>query len=349
MWRTLTSTIEYTTSLIVNHVLVPKNKGKLDRDKLEAFVSTFPKDTPEAFFKNTEPGRMPANWLQLNPQTGSYIKGSFSFFSDLPSGNDKNDLVKGVSYLHPSYKHGKHIILLNGWLTPSHFQSKQVARELLKYGVSTHMMELPYHMDRAPKGTFSGTGLIHPDISILFNGMRQGVSDARKLLRGLRSMGIADVGLMGFSLGGYTAGVVSSLEPRLDSLTMVAPLTDLGNTLLCSPLVKTIRNMMTTVSPERIRHLFEPFRLENYQPQLCNSRILLVNPLNDKVVFPHKVREVWEAWDKPQIIEPKHGHVSLFLSSSAFKGIVAELAHPLKKQSLYERYRPSFFLSSSSS
>lgn len=203
-----------------------------------------------------------------------------------------------------------------------------VARALLRYGISTHMIELPYHMRRSPRGYFSGTRVIDADLSILLDALRQGVADTRKLIAGLRAEGCHRIGLLGISLGGYTAGLVSSLEDHLESLTLAAPLVDLGYTLMNSPMIKAGRQMISHIPQEALLPLLAPLRLTNYTPRLERERILLINSMHDQVVYPHKVQELWQTWGHPTLFKESHGHVTFFFSRDSFQKIAEYIGHP---------------------
>ena len=329
MWRSVTTGVEHLTSLFVNRVLLKQSKRRVSWEELEAYFAAFPKEEPLAFFADRPVSAMEAGWMKKEiRRVGEPIEADFSYRSDRPSGDVKNDLVRGVSLLHPNYRHGSHVILLHGWITPGHQQSRWVAQELLRYGISTHMLELPYHMRRSPKGSFSGTRLIDADFSILLDALRQGIADTRKLIVGLRAEGVERIGLMGISLGGYTAGMVAALEGGLESLTLAAPLVDLGYTLLNSPMIAVGRRMIEHIPAEQITPLFAPLRLNSYKPQIEKQRILLINSMHDKVVYPHKIQELWQAWGEPMLFKESHGHVTLFFSRDSFRRVAEYIGHP---------------------
>ncbi|MCB9639406.1 MAG: alpha/beta hydrolase family protein [Myxococcales bacterium] len=328
MWRPFTTGVEQVTSWFVNRVLIKQSERQLDLSALRAYFDEFPVEAPQTFFAQGDITPPEKGWMVQKGRRGEGIEAEFSFLSALPSGDFTNDRVRGVSLLHPDYRRGAHVVLLHGWITPGHQQSMWVARELLRYGISTHMIELPYHMRRAPRGYFSGTRVIDADLSVLFDALRQGVADTRKLLAGLRAEGFHRLGLLGISLGGYTAGLVSSLEQELESLTLAAPLVDLGYTLLNSPMIESGRRMIAHLPQEELMPLFELFRLSRYQPLLERERILLINSMHDQVVYPHKVQELWQAWDQPMMFKESHGHVTFFFSRDSFQKIAEYIGHP---------------------
>ncbi len=334
MWRPFATSVEQVTSWFVNNVLIKQANHRIELETLQRYFHEFPAHAPESFFGDGDTTPPEKGWLTPKARRRESIEAEFSFLSGRPSGDFTNDRVRGVSLLHPDHRRGSHIILLHGWITPGHQQSMWVARELLRYGISTHMIELPYHMRRSPRGYFSGTRVIDADLSILLDALRQGVADTRKLIAGLRAEGYARIGLLGISLGGYTAGLVASLEDSLESLSLAAPLVDLGYTLMNSPMIKAGRQMIAHIPQDALLPLLEPLRLTHYTPRLERDRILLINSMHDQVVYPHKVQELWHRWGQPTLFKESHGHVTFFFSRDSFQKIAEYIGHPHNPQRL---------------
>lgn len=99
--------------------------------------------------------------------------------------------------------------------------------DLDELGFDVALFVLPFH------GTRTGVrGSIVPefpstDPRMNIEGFRQAVSDLRAFVRFLRSAGHAKVGLMGMSLGGYTAALTACVEDELAFLVPVIPLASL--------------------------------------------------------------------------------------------------------------------------
>lgn len=329
MWKPLTQMVETITSVFVNQVLIRKEGDNPELEALSDFLGAFPAQEPLSFFAEEQETLPQRGWVREKGKKGDGILVDFAFGSSLPSGHPKNDRVRGIGLLHPDRERSPHIVLLHGWITPGHQQSMLVAQELLRHGYSTYILELPFHMRRAVSGYFSGTYLMNADLRVLFRGIRQGVADTRKLLRGLKHQGVPSVGLLGISLGAYTSGIVSALEDDLDKLVMLAPLVEPFFTFLHSPMVSKSHRIFqkAELSIRELEGHLAPLNLYNYRPKLPSERIFLINALFDEVVFPEKVRKLWRTWECPHLLEVPHGHVTLFFSWEPFEAAAAYLGN----------------------
>ena len=319
-------------SWFVSRVLVRKTSGTFRAEELEAFVEAFPED-PKDFFTTEHNTLPPENWFRKKSKKKGLVYGDFSFPSDEPIGEPKNDQVHGVALLHPKKEKSPHVIFLHGWITPFHHQSVRFAKDLAKSGYSTYMMELPYHMRRTPPGRFSGIHMINADPRILYHGIRQAIADVQKLIRALRAQGVESIHLAGLSMGAHICGIASAIQEDIDSLLLIIPVSDYLHTILHAPILKSSREILKElpVTSEELQRFFAPLELTRYQPLVPSDKILIVNGVYDRIVFSDKVRHLWKVWGLPSLLEVPHSHVSLFFSQSPFK---------LMAQHLKQHYLP---------
>lgn len=332
MWKPATYVVESFVSWFVNRVLIHPNSQQISRRDVESWFDTFPQADPRSYFYQEGPSvPVSRDWLREEGRAGLGILADFSFSSDISTGHEPNDTVRGKALLHPSRSQSPAMILLHGWLTPGHQQSMTVARDLVKCGYSTYMMELPQHMRRTPQGKFSGSTFIDPDLRLFFQAIRQSVMDLSKLIQLLQRQGHTHIHLMGISFGAYISTIVSSLPretQRLQSLTLVMPLVDLSYTFTHSPILSRGRELLqiNDVTLEELATLFAPLQTKHYRPMLPRERILLVNASHDRVSYAHKVRELWKDWDYPHLFEEPQSHVSMIFAREPFRRIVRHLA-----------------------
>jgi len=98
---------------------------------------------------------------------------------------------------------------------------------LFARGLDVVLPVLPFHAVRAPSlgaPLFPGS-----DPRVTNEGFRQAVLDLRTLARHLRDRGATDVGVMGMSLGGYTASLLATVEPRLSFAVPMIPLASMAH------------------------------------------------------------------------------------------------------------------------
>lgn len=121
-------------------------------------------------------------------------------------------------------------ILVHGYLSGSYRVEQRIwpLEAFDDAGFDVALFVLPFHAKRAGK---SGGAPLFPgsDPRYTNEGFRQAVGDLRGLVRYLRAQGHPRVGLLGMSLGGYTAALTATVEPSLDFLVPVVPLACLAD------------------------------------------------------------------------------------------------------------------------
>jgi pimeloyl-ACP methyl ester carboxylesterase len=121
------------------------------------------------------------------------------------------------------------IICLHGYRAGIHrleeiaWRARWLHRRL---GLDVALVTLPFHALRAPRGRFAP---LFPSTRTprTVEGFGQAVWDVRSLMGWLRARGAPRLGVAGMSLGGYTAALLATIEPRLDFVVLFIPLADL--------------------------------------------------------------------------------------------------------------------------
>nr|PZN23283.1 MAG: hypothetical protein DIU78_14160 [Pseudomonadota bacterium] len=174
-------------------------------------------------------------------------------------------------------------VLIHGFMS-GHFALEQriwPIDELDRLGFDVALFVLPFHGVRAAKGRQAPE---FPGIDPRFTneGFRQAVFDLRTLIRALYERGHPAVGLLGMSLGGYTAALTATLEPRLAFVVPVIPLASLADFsreqgfLVGSPdEVATLHALL-----ERVHHVVSPFARSSRVPR---ERVLVVGARADRI------------------------------------------------------------------
>ena len=122
-------------------------------------------------------------------------------------------------------------ILIHGYMGGQYGVEERMwpVRWLYRIGLDLAVFVLPFHgvraiRDRAGPPPFPGS-----DPRLSNEGFRQAMGDLRDLVAWLRERGHPEIGLMGMSLGGYTASLAATLESELAFVTPVIPLTSLAD------------------------------------------------------------------------------------------------------------------------
>jgi pimeloyl-ACP methyl ester carboxylesterase len=101
--------------------------------------------------------------------------------------------------------------------------------EFDQIGLDAAMVVLPFHGLRADRSRSGRPDFPGRDPRIANEGFRQVVAEIRALAAWLRSEGHPAVGVIGMSLGGYTAALAATVEPRLDFVVPIIPLASLAD------------------------------------------------------------------------------------------------------------------------
>jgi pimeloyl-ACP methyl ester carboxylesterase len=103
---------------------------------------------------------------------------------------------------------------------------------LFRAGLDVALAVLPHHGVRAPAGHRGAPAFPGSDPRHTVEGFRQAIGDVRALLELLQTeMRSPAVGVMGMSLGGYTAALLATVEERLAFCVPLIPLADLPDAI----------------------------------------------------------------------------------------------------------------------
>ncbi|MFO1500675.1 MAG: alpha/beta hydrolase family protein [Verrucomicrobiota bacterium] len=143
--------------------------------------------------------------------------GSFTFASPVKTPAARNNTVYGKLYpISSDWPQRPTVILLHGWNAElCYYRLFPYLAELLGSArINTLTFELPYHMQRRPRQG-PVTDFISSDVPAMIEATRQAVAEIRGLCRWISEQGPGGVGLWGFSLGAWLAGLVLRAEEGL--------------------------------------------------------------------------------------------------------------------------------------
>ncbi|HWI61014.1 MAG TPA: hypothetical protein VNT75_04185 [Symbiobacteriaceae bacterium] len=192
------------------------------------------------------------------------------------------------------------------------FQDIQ-ALALLKQGLNTALIALPYHLGRKRAGHGSGEGFFSPDLADMQSTFRQAAADAIALVRWLHGRSGRPAGIWGTSLGGNVAGMVAARVPELAAVVLMEPLDNPGDSLRHNFSSREIREALAAsgVSPDLLIEALRPVAPSSYPPAVPADRILFISPLWDRVI-PFRFQDAfWEAWGRPERITVAAGHLTM--------------------------------------
>jgi pimeloyl-ACP methyl ester carboxylesterase len=258
-------------------------------------------------------------------------EGRFRFTSPVRTGAPENNTVHGRLYsTGGDWKGRPTVVLLHGWDAQwcYHRTFPRLARRLRRAGINTAAFELPYHMQRRPR-TGPVVDFISGDLERMLEATRQAVAETRALCHWLRGQGSGVIGIWGFSLGAWLAGLTLWAEPRLSCAVLTTPIASIERAIAELPFCAPVRGSLQRRTVE-LRSL----NLGAHTPDLAPNNVLLVESRHDLFAPPDSIEELWRAWGHPQIWRLPHGHISVLFSPSVMKRTVHWLAERMQSAAL---------------
>lgn len=155
-------------------------------------------------------------------------------------------------------------------------------RQLDALGFDTALYVLPFHGRRADPNRGGRPPFPGLEPRLASEGFRQAVTDLRELVRLFRSRGHPQVGLLGMSLGGYTAALTATVEPTLDFLSPIVPLASLADFALEQgelPEAPEPRALEHDLLERAYQHVSPVHRA----PQIAPERVLVIGAKADRI------------------------------------------------------------------
>jgi pimeloyl-ACP methyl ester carboxylesterase len=237
--------------------------------------------------------------------------GSFVFPSLVASSFPQNNQVFGrLVSVNQEWTRHPTVILLHGWNASLCYlyTFPRLARRLARSGVNVAMIELPYHMQRRPRKP-AGVDFLSSDLVATLGAARQALADAGALLGWLLERGSPRVGLWGFSLGAWLAGLMARYDSRLHFAVLTTPIVRIDRMIQELPFCEPLRRGLGQDAPD-----LGWLNLSSQPPRIDPSNILLMASQQDLFAPPETVEELWRAWAGTEIWRLPHGHISVMAS-----------------------------------
>jgi dienelactone hydrolase len=119
------------------------------------------------------------------------------------------------------------VVLIHGYMAGNFAIEERMwqVKRLFQSGLDVVLTVLPLHGPRRSEARgYRPPAFPSGDPRFTIEGFRQVVFDHRAIFDYLHSVGVRDIGLMGMSLGGYTAALLSTLEAQLRFSVLFVPL-----------------------------------------------------------------------------------------------------------------------------
>lgn len=174
-------------------------------------------------------------------------------------------------------------IALHGYLA-GHFAFEQRVwpiAELDALGLDVVLFTLPFHGLRARAGE-PAPPFPSADPVMNHEGFRQAVGDLRDLLGWLLQRGHPSVGVLGMSLGAYTAALAATVEPRLAFVVPIVPLASIADFAREHGRLSRTRGqaLVEHAALDRALTLVSPL---HRAPVVSSDRVLVVGARSDRI------------------------------------------------------------------
>jgi len=178
-------------------------------------------------------------------------------------------------------------------------------------GLNLALCVLPLHGPRRA-GLLSGDGFMDGDPIRTLYAEAQADWDLRRLVAWIDAQGAPFMGVMGVSLGGYSAALLATTCSRLRFAILGTPPADLARLYACHGPPALLRRLeQVGVSESRVRELFRPVSPLERPVQVPMSGRLIYGGIADEVVPSDQVRDLWEHWEGPRTLWYQGGHLPM--------------------------------------
>jgi pimeloyl-ACP methyl ester carboxylesterase len=190
-------------------------------------------------------------------------------------------------------------------------------------GFDVALAVLPFHAQRARTDRKAPPPFPGADPRFTNEGFRQAMLDLRALIRWLRARGAPSVGVMGMSLGGYTASLLATVESGLSFVSPIIPLASIADFARDQGRLGSPREALEQHRAlEEATRIVSPFARQSLVPP---SRVLVVAAQADQIT-PIAHAERLAGHFGAHMVRFTGGHLLQFGRASAFRQVGQWLA-----------------------
>ena len=208
---------------------------------------------------------------------------------------------------------------VHGWLEPGPWIEEAVLLPKLDHALDVDVLhvQLPFHGVRNPiSARFHGEFFWSGDLVRTIEALRQSCIDARTLVAWLRSLGYAEVGVTGISLGGSIAMLLACVAPLPDYIVPIVSHLQLAEAVEEAPILWRMKADLEGFGVGRAQRedIFRRLGIATMRPLLAPERQLWIMARNDVYIAAPLVERQWHAWGEPPIEWIAGGHMTFPLS-----------------------------------
>ena len=212
-------------------------------------------------------------------------------------------------------------ILIHGYMAGSYPMEQRVwpLQRFLRSGYDVALFTLPFHGVRADATRRGAPEFPGSDPRFSNEGFRQVIADLRNFVGWLRAQGRPEVGVLGMSLGGYTASLLATVEAGLSFCVPVIPLASLADFVREQGELSGAADVAAEEHAllERIYRVVSPLERK---PLIHPSRTLVVGAKADRITPVTHARKL-AAHFGSQLVSWHGGHLLQLGRNAAFRRV----------------------------
>lgn len=241
------------------------------------------------------------------------IRDQFTFPSVYDSPYPKNNIVHGSVKLHRADRARAALVIVHGHAMTTFRLLEYYARPALHMDIDVYFIALPYHMQRAPKGTWSGQYSLNSDVRGSAMAFKQGVQDVRTLMNWIERERHTPVMLAGVSLGAYTAAMTAVVDDRPKAVVSILGGGSLAQLIEDGYQMGLSKRQLQAggVSAADLERYWALLGPGNWQPKISPQRVLMIGGRYDPIVRPANLNRLWQAWQQPRLHWYDAGHATI--------------------------------------
>ncbi|HKB07725.1 MAG TPA: hypothetical protein VKF61_05540, partial [Candidatus Polarisedimenticolia bacterium] len=243
----------------------------------------------------------------------------FTFPTLYPLPFEESNVAVGRFYRNTGSASAPVVLISHGW---AHRTIKTIehlyVRPFVRAGFSVAFVAHPLHFERTPPGSYSGELVVSADVVLTVEAFRQGVIDMIGAASWLRAEGHGTIGLFGYSLGGYLAGIMAAVRDDWAFAVLGGAGDSPVSPILDTPLGRNLREDLEAcgmLDREKLRRAWKVISPAAFRPRIPKERILLIAGRYDRIMLPASVRRLWRAWGRPPIRWMNRGHYALLATN----------------------------------
>jgi hypothetical protein len=253
--------------------------------------------------------------------TNGAVPSVLTWASPIASGFAANDHAYALHFPAPGRPGAPTVLFLHALMSASDTGYRRWAARFNAAGWGACFVHLPYHYSRVPRGHRNGELAITANLVRNAEGLRQGVTELRQLMRWLRTRGVNEFAVWGCSYGGWIGALLASVERDFRFVALMEPIVNVDHAIWQSPTGLALRRELRRIGiePELPARSF-PLTSPLHGMPLCGGeRVLLAAGEYDTIARAEDVAELQSRWKGASLITEPQGHFGYRLMPAAWR------------------------------